>query len=125
MLKDIEDSKRTNVAVHSLLKQKNSSSPSEEFSVNFLIISDNYWPSISSENMNYSEEITKFLQKYHESYMILKKPRKLHFMHALGTCQLELSFRDGSSREFEVSTIQVRFRIFMEKMRFTIVSRRM
>jgi hypothetical protein len=125
MLKDIEDSKRTNVAVHSLLKQKNPSHPSEDFSVNFLIISDNYWPSISSENMKYSEEITNYLQKYHEAYMILKKPRKLHFIHALGTCQLELSFRDGCRREFEVSTVQVRFPTFMEKMRFTIVSRRM
>lgn len=113
MLKDIEDSKRTNTAVHSALrveklKNKSSSGADEsESSVDFMIISDNYWPSVDSDHMVYHDTLKSLFGTYHDAYMILKKPRKLHFMENLGSCSLDLTFDDGTCRSFDVSAIQV------------------
>lgn len=112
MLKDIEDSKRTNTAVHSALKTK-ATNESDSMLLNsynlsdFVIISENYWPNVSKDHMVYHPLIQKMIETYHSSYMILKKPRKIHPMETLGYSELELEFKDGSSRTFSTNAIQV------------------
>jgi hypothetical protein len=115
MLKDIEDSKRTNTAVHSAIRSGKLKLPSDsaertdeaDSNVDLMIISDNYWPSLNSDHMIYHDSLKSLFSTFHDTYMILKKPRKLHFLENLGSCSLDLNFADGSCRSFDVSAIQV------------------
>jgi hypothetical protein len=104
MLKDIEDSKRTNTAVHSALTAKHVSAPK---TVDFVIVSDHYWPSIPSDHMNYHPYLQSLLDEYQGTYAILKKPRKLHYLESTGSCDLDLTFNDGTTRSFSCSAVQV------------------
>jgi hypothetical protein len=72
-----------------------------------MIISDNYWPSLSKDTFQYHETLTTLLQKYQGSYEIMKKPRKLHLVPSIGQVEVELCFNDGCVRSFLVTPIQV------------------
>lgn len=105
MIKDLEDSKRTNASVISTLLS----------SVDYTIISDNYWPPFPENQMNYHDEIQGLINAYHNAYCVLKKPRKLHTIPALGVCDLELEFDDGSIRNFTVSPLQANVILFINQ----------
>ena len=75
--------------------------------IDFIILSDNYWPSIPQDTVRYHPAITDLLAEYHDTFAVLKKPRKLVPAQHLGKVDLELDFEDGSSRSFAVTPVQV------------------
>ena len=78
--------------------------------VDYVIISDNYWPSIPKDVISYHPEVAGLLQQYQDTFAVLKKPRKLHPAQTLGQVELELDFEDGTTRLFLVSPMQVCWR---------------
>jgi hypothetical protein len=75
--------------------------------VDYVIISDNYWPSLPRDAMTYHPEAARLLAEYQDTYAVLKKPRRLHPAHTLGQVEVDLDFADGASRTFLVSPMQV------------------
>lgn len=106
MLRDVEDSRRINNAITSELKKN----PQNVSDVDYVIISDNYWPTITSddgsESIEHHPSIANRLKCYESTYANLKKPRKLYPIRERGQVDLELSFKDGSTRSFTVLPLQ-------------------
>ena len=106
MLRDVEDSRRINNAIASELKKD----PQQASNVDYVIISDNYWPNIASddgsESIEHHPSISSRLKCYESTYADLKKPRKLYPIRERGQVDLELSFQDGSTRSFTVLPLQ-------------------
>ena len=75
--------------------------------MDFIIISDNYWPSLNQDNMQLHPMLEEKIKQYSEEYSILKKPRKLNVLPQLGLVDLDLDFEDGSRRSFSVTPLQV------------------
>eukprot|EP01039_Chlorochromonas_danica_P006937 gene6937-7676_t len=103
MLKDIQDSKRINAAIHSAQQKATSK---EDNLVDMAIISEHYWPSIPRSTCTFAEILQKPLESYLNTYAGLKKPRKLALLPQLGSVDLELNFDDGSVRAFTVTPLQ-------------------
>lgn len=103
MLKDIQDSKRINTAIHSAQEKATSK---EDNLVDMAIISEHYWPSIPRSTCTFAEILQKPLENYLNTYADLKKPRKLALLPQLGSVDLELNFDDGSVRAFTVTPLQ-------------------
>lgn len=109
MLRDVEESKRTNNSVTSALKAK-----TEDFEgvVDISILSDNYWPPLGDGGLSDTSQIKHHpaasdrLTEYMDSYSVLKKPRKLLLQPHLGSVDLDLDFDDGSTRHFSVNPVQ-------------------
>lgn len=99
MLKDIEDSKRFNTAVHAAEKATES--------VDFVVVSDHYWPAFNACDMKSHARIDEVVNKFCETFSVLKKPRKLKPLHNVGIVELQLSFDNGVERSFSVTPIQV------------------
>jgi anaphase-promoting complex subunit 2 len=74
--------------------------------VDFIIVSDNYWPKLVQEEIKHHPDALALLREYESCYAELKKPRKLHPVNRLGRVQLELSFDDGCTRDFSVNPVQ-------------------
>jgi anaphase-promoting complex subunit 2 len=116
MIKDMEDSKRANNAVYSSLTNKAAAAAGQgivDKDVDFVIISDNYWPSLTQDGMQLHPQLDQKLKRYSDEYSILKKPRKLNVLPQLGQVELTLDFEDGSSRDFVVSPLQANVIMFM------------
>jgi hypothetical protein len=79
--------------------------------VDYIIVSDNYWPAFSSESDNYTHHplVSEYLAAFENSYAAIKKPRKIHPISHIGSVEVELSFDDGSIRSFSVLPIQVNY----------------
>ena len=134
MLRDIEESRRTNTSVHSALKSKaaiagstiaasnsitisnsDSNSDRNHSIVDFAIVSDNYWPAVLSpadvdidpSSATQHPMAQKWLDEYHATYKVLKAPRKLEISPHLGVVDIDLDFDDGTTRNFNVNPIQV------------------
>ncbi len=134
MLKDIEDSKRTNNAVHSEASRTvqvdccmcffrpgvdcwrniaqqvgvgQSRGAVDVQDVSFTIVSENYWPAVSRDAMAYHSDLRRDLQRYCDVYTLLKKPRKLHLLSRVGLVELDLEFEDGVQRSFVATPMQV------------------
>ena len=89
--------------------------------VDFMIISDNYWPSLPKDTFQYHKTLTNFLQKYQGSYEIMKKPRKLQLIPSIGQVEVELNFDDGCVRSFLVTPLQVMIILYMMMMMIVFV----
>jgi hypothetical protein len=75
--------------------------------LDFAMLSENYWPSMQNEPFSYHSAIVDRIKDYHNMYAVLKKPRKLHTLHQLGTVELDIEFEDGSLRSFVCNPMQV------------------
>ena len=75
--------------------------------MDFIIVSDNYWPGLTLDGMQLHPSLDQKLKTYSEEYSVLKKPRKLNLLPQLGQVELTLDFEDGTSRDFCVTPLQV------------------
>lgn len=96
------------------MRESNSSSSEGEESkvVDYVIVSEHYWPSIPREPFTYHPSISTLLEAYQSTYAVLKKPRKLHPALQLGHVEVELDFDDGTVRTFCVTPMQVHTALF-------------
>jgi hypothetical protein len=74
--------------------------------LDFLIISDCYWPTLQDDSFQHHPQAREAITAYEEAYAILKKPRKLQGIPQLGSVDLDLEFEDGSTRSFKVNPVQ-------------------
>lgn len=103
MLKDIEDSKRTNAAI---VFASSSTKTEQDIDIDFAIISENYWPTVDMDRFLYHPKIQSDIERYRAAYTTLKKPRNVHPIPTLGQVELDLSFEDGTNRTFMVTPLQ-------------------
>lgn len=127
ILHDLEVSRRVNVVLGSEIKKLDEAvdhserSDCNQFPVDYLIVSDNYWPPLTDkggsnfefggaeeeeESFKHHPVIKSKIKQYCDVFEDLKKPRKLKPVAELGQADLELTFDDGSTRTFTVSPVQ-------------------
>lgn len=106
ILRDVEDSKRTNAAVANRAKERSEPLPVTDM----LLVSEHYWPSRDADRQQFDSQklhpslqalIDDFGRRYHE----LKKPRVATPWLTQCTVDLTLDFDDGSSRSFKASLL--------------------
>lgn len=121
MLKDLEDSKRVNNSILKKHSERNIPMP-----VDYCIISENYWPNITSNDVSFRfhPKIQVQLSQYLDEYAVLKKPRKLHPIPNAGSVELDLDFSDGSTRQFIVSPFQANLISYFDQGEEEVLSKR-
>jgi anaphase-promoting complex subunit 2 len=107
MIKDMNDSVRTNKNIQEYLQKRKKQAVQTTFSSNHnhvdaAIVSHIFWPTLSlpnesSASLKLHPRIQAELDEYGAAYAELKNPRKLNWMHALGTVQLELDIQEERS----------------------------
>jgi anaphase-promoting complex subunit 2 len=101
MIKDMDDSKRANTNIQGSLKSRGTTSST----VDAAIISHIFWPTLHSDSLVHHPRIQVKLDDFSTMYANLKNPRKLVWMHQLGTVQLELDvIEDGPNGEPVIMT---------------------
>lgn len=75
--------------------------------MDYVVVSDHYWPSFNTTDMKYHESISNMTSSYCDSFAVLKKPRKLNPLNNVGTVELDLTFDNGKVRSFSVTPLQV------------------
>jgi hypothetical protein len=60
-----------------LVCHNQTSSVSTPTAVDYVIVSDNYWPSLPRGGLRYHPAVEALLGEYQEVFGVLKKPRKL------------------------------------------------
>ena len=87
MLKDINDSKRTNTNIRSFLP---------ESCVDAIMISHIFWPALQREPsaLKHHPRLQYMLDTFSQEYGRLKNPRKLDWLYPLGTVELELEVQE-------------------------------
>jgi anaphase-promoting complex subunit 2 len=120
MIKDMNDSVRTNKNIQEYLqkrmKQPSTTTSSNHNHVDAAIVSHIFWPTLSLPNESSSSlklhpRIQAELDEYGAAYAELKNPRKLNWMHALGTVQLELDIqeeRSGDNDDGKISHVETK-----------------
>ena len=109
MIKDMYDSKRANINIHSEIKARGKPEPV----VQSAVISHIYWPSLQNEQLKHHPRIQADLDQYSTEFCRLKNPRRLIWLNQLGSVQLELDVAeegpDGKpvieTREFNCSPL--------------------
>lgn len=101
MLKDVNDSKRTNTNIRSFLNDN---------VVDAIMISHIFWPSLQQPrdilSLKHHPRLQYQLEQFAREYARLKNPRKLEWMYGLGSVQLELDVHEGDqtiTKTFECS----------------------
>jgi len=87
MLKDINDSKRTNTNIRSFLPDS---------VVDAIMISHIFWPALQREPaaLKHHPRLQYMLETFGREYGRLKNPRKLEWLYPLGTVELELDVHE-------------------------------
>lgn len=80
MLKDLNDSKRTNSNIRSFV---------EDTVVDAVMLSHIFWPQLHDEPMKHHPKMQYMLDIFGKEYARLKNPRVLLWFHQLGTVELE------------------------------------
>lgn len=119
ILHDLEESRRNNTVLSSEIQQKSALDEKSQFPIDFLVISDNYWPaltdrlgnslelqSIEDNSVKHHPILQNKIKQYSEVFETLKKPRKLYPVTEMGQVDLDLNFDDGSTRSFSVTPAQ-------------------
>ena len=101
MLKDINDSKRTNTNIRSFLPDN---------LVDAIMISHIFWPALQREPaaLKHHPRLQYMLDTFGQEYARLKNPRKLEWLYPLGSVQLELDVHDGGqtvTKKFDCSPL--------------------
>lgn len=103
MLKDLNDSKRTNANISSFLEAR------AETVVDAVMVSHIFWPQLHDEPMKHHPKMQYMLDLFGKEYARLKNPRVLLWFHQLGTVELEaeVSEPDGQvhTKEFRCSSL--------------------
>jgi anaphase-promoting complex subunit 2 len=127
MLRDTEESKRVNNAIACEIKKTHASKPSrdklsisdnidmEPSIIDCIMISDNYWPTLQNNEFTHHPLALESITIYQETYTLLKKPRKLDISTQLGIVELELDFKDGSTRMFYAGPIQATLIMYLSE----------
>jgi anaphase-promoting complex subunit 2 len=84
MIKDMDDSKRTNTNIHSTT----AASSNRPSLVDAAIVSHIFWPSLQKEALIHHPRIQSHLDQFSHAYSHLKNPRKLVWLNQLGTVQV-------------------------------------
>jgi anaphase-promoting complex subunit 2 len=92
ILRDVADSKRLAVNAESGFVQP-------------LVVSELYWPPLSTDFLRLPEEVEHEIERYTEEFERFKHPRKLKWFPTAGSAQLELIFDDGQTMKMSVSPI--------------------
>jgi anaphase-promoting complex subunit 2 len=96
MIKDIDDSVRTNKNIRDVLKHS---------VVDTVIVSHIFWPKLVSSELKHHPRIQAVLDEYGLVYAEQKNPRKLKWMNPLGCVQLELdAIEEGPDGMPQIST---------------------
>lgn len=83
--------------------------------VDYVIVSDSYWPqSITTAHDNtiqfkHHPVANHILDLYKDTFLVVKKPRKLEVVANSGLVTIQLDFDDNTTREFNVTPLQVRY----------------
>lgn len=93
MIKDIDDSKRIVSNIYSTIAAQRESRDISMV-VDAAIVSHIFWPPLLKEDMKAHPRIQSQLDLFGKEYANLKNPRKLIWLHQLGTVTVELEFRD-------------------------------
>lgn len=88
MIKDIDNSKRTNHSIHSTLQANQPKAT--PVAVDAAIVSHIFWPALQNEQLKHHSRIQAELDQFSEEYGKLKNPRRLIWLNQLGNVELEL-----------------------------------
>lgn len=108
MLRDVEDSKRTNTAIVNRAKEKQEANLPV---IDMLMVSEHYWPVREADRQQWDTQkihanLQAIMDDYQRRYHDLKKPRTLTFWLTQGYVDLTLDFDDGSVRSFKTTLLQ-------------------
>lgn len=102
MVKDIDDSKRTNTQIKEELKGSSV--------VDSVIVSHIFWPKLQKERLQHHPRLQTPLDEFNQAYSRLKNPRQLVWFAQLGTVEIELDVldQDGKvvTKEFSCTPLQ-------------------
>ena len=97
MIKDIDDSVRSNKNIHDSLttsppmrRRTSYKMPGEKPAVDAAMISHIFWPKMQNEQLKHHPRIQVELDEFSHVYAEQKNPRKLIWMNQLGSVQVEL-----------------------------------
>lgn len=92
MIKDMDDSKRTNTNIHSTLqvRRETTSGAKGKPVTDVAMISSVFWPPLHSDPLKHHPRIQAELDEFSAEYARLKNPRKLIWLDQLGAVELEL-----------------------------------
>ena len=90
MIKDVNDSKRINTALHS----ESITLKAQKFPINGLILSAQFWPQFKSETLKLPKEIQDGLDCYTKAFEAMKGNRTLVWKHHLGLANIDLEMGD-------------------------------
>ena len=125
-----------NTVLGSEMQKKEITGGSSKFPIDYLVVSDNYWPTLTDRSGNpvvvdaaeddnsvrHHSLLENKIKEYCEVFEVLKKPRKLHPIAELGQTDLELCFDDGSTRQFSVSPVQASLILFVAEAQDSTIS---
>lgn len=86
MIKDVDNSKRTNHSIHSTI----AANTEKQVVVDAAIVSHIFWPALQKEQLKHHPRIQSELDQFSEEYGKLKNPRRLVWLNQLGNVELEL-----------------------------------
>ena len=90
MLKDIGDSKRINSLLHGNGNGGSGELANQEFPVNSVILSAQFWPQLKEETLQLPKEILQALEVYTKAYEAMKGNRTLVWKTHLGFANIDL-----------------------------------
>ena len=115
MLKDINDSKRTNTNIRSFLENNNNNQDTDSTAttgtvVDAIMLSHIFWPQLHEETIKHHPKLQYMLDIFAKEYARLKNPRVLLWYHQLGTVELEATVVDAATgqaytKEFSCSPL--------------------
>jgi anaphase-promoting complex subunit 2 len=103
ILRDVADSKRFAVTVEAGIVQP-------------LVVSELYWPALSSDFLRLPEEVDREIERYTEEFERYKHPRKLKWFPTAGSVELELSFDNDETMEISVSPVAASVALLANRM---------
>jgi hypothetical protein len=123
MLRDLEESRRTNAAVLKAMRSPPAPATAAAAAdvrkhagaVDLLVLSEHYWPALPTDedSLTLAPLAKRALQAYLDTYCTVRKPRHLTLAPQLGSAELELAFDDGSVRTFACSPAQASAILFV------------
>jgi anaphase-promoting complex subunit 2 len=98
MLKDLNDSKRTNTNIRSFLESQ------ADTIVDAVMLSHIFWPQLHDQPLKHHPKLQYMLEIFQKEYGRLKNPRVLIWFHQLGTVELEAEVVEEVNGQSVVST---------------------
>ena len=131
MMKDLADSRRINKGITTTLETEATPTQQEEQGTEItvapmksIIISKEYWPKLHNDPpFNLHPILLRAHDEFAKQYSALKAPRKLRWKHNLGIVNLDLTFEDGKSYNFQVTPAHASVMLHLkDQKRWSVVS---